>query len=80
MEDDKPNDRSSPEPAHNGNASREARNAFLKEASEESGRRDTMLKLKELEEGNCIVKAYNPLQRPSLAASHRIMAWEKHGD
>ena len=31
-------------------------------------------------EGNCTVKVYNPLQRPSLAAFHRIVAWQKHGE
>ena len=32
-----------------------------------------MLKLKKIEERKWIVKAYNPLQHPSLAAFHRIV-------
>jgi hypothetical protein len=74
MKDDKPNYRSSTSLPTMEMLLEKARKAFLKEALEESGRRNTMLKLKKLEEGNWIVKAYNSLERPSLAAFHRIVA------
>jgi hypothetical protein len=72
MEDGRSNYRSSSS-LHNGNASREAGKAFLRTARKKAVHGNTMLKLKKIEERKWIVKAYSPLQHPSLAAFHRIV-------